>query len=97
MAKKSKTYEVTSVYDIYYDVDKPISASMLGKIRKNTDNLEILTDRHIRITRIGKLTAAGEPIDEAKNYSNLDEEMVSNFLRSCSKALRIHKIQIFVL
>ena len=97
MAKKSKTYEVTSVYDIYYDVDKPISASILGKIRKNVNNLEILTDRHIRITKIFKLTTPGEPIQEAKNYSDRDEEDISGILKSCSKALRIHKVQIFVL
>lgn len=98
MAKKSKTYDVTFVYDIFHDVDKPISPSMLGKIRKAVDNIEILNERHIRVTRNGcKLTTAENPIDGIKNFEAIEELKMEDVLRSCSRFLRIHKVQVFIL
>ena len=47
MAKKtatkieSKNYDITVVYDVFHDVDKPISASMFGKIRKKRIRLTL--------------------------------------------------------
>lgn len=105
MAKKtatkieSKNYDVTVVYDVFHDVDKPISASMLGKIRKKADQIDIKTDRHIQITEIKKVQLSTE-----EKYINIITDMSENWeanmaalLRSCSRFLRIHKIQIFVL
>lgn len=98
MAKKSKTYDVTFVYDVFHDVDKPISPSMLGKIRKQADNVEILNERHIRITCNGaKLTTQANPIDEIREFSDHEEADMNALLHSCSRFLRIHKIQIFVI
>lgn len=98
MAKKSKTYDVTFVYDVFHDVEKPINPSMLGKIRKQADNVEILNERHIRITRTGaKLTTPGNPIDEIREFSNYEEADMNYLLHSCSRFLRIHKIQVFVI
>lgn len=98
MAKKSKTYDVTFVYDVFHDVDKPISPSMLGKIRKAVDNIEVLGERHIRVTCNGaKLTTSGNPIDEIQSFVNHEEADMNSLLHSCSRFLRIHKIQIFVI
>ena len=98
MAKKSKTYDVTFVYDIFHDVDKPISPSMLGKIRKAVDNIEILNERHIRVTCNGcKFTTAENPIDGIKDFEKIEEFKMETLLHSCSRFLRIHKIQVFVL
>lgn len=98
MAKKTKTYDVTFVYDVFHDVDKPISASMLGKIRKQADNVEILNERHIRVTCNGmKLTTPANPIDEIRPFADHEETNMNYLLHSCSRFLRIHKIQIFVL
>lgn len=98
MAKKSKTYDVTYVYDIFHDVDKPISPSMLGKIRKAVDNIEILNDRHIRVTCNGaKLTTSANPIDEIQRCVDYEETDMNILLHSCSRFLRIHKVQVFVL
>lgn len=98
MAKKSKTYDVTFVYDVFHDVDKPISPSMLGKIRKQADNVEMLNERHIRITCNGaKLTTPGNPIDEIRPFTDHEEADMNALLHSCSRFLRIHKIQIFVI
>lgn len=98
MAKKSKTYDVTFVYDIFHDVDKPISPSMLGKIRKAVDNIEVINDRHIRVTVNGcKLTTAANPIDEIRSFADNEETNMKYALHSCSRFLRIHKIQVFVI
>lgn len=98
MAKKSKTYDVIFVYDVFHDVDKPISPSMLGKIRKQADNVEILNERHIRITCNGaKLTTSANPIDEIQPFVDHEEADMNALLHSCSRFLRIHKIQIFVI
>lgn len=98
MAKKSKTYDMTFVYDIFHDVDKPISPSMLGKIRKTVDNIEILNERHIRVTCNGmKLTTSANPIDEIRPFADHEEADMNTLLHSCSRFLRIHKIQVFVL
>lgn len=98
MAKKSKTYDVTFVYDIFHDVDKPISPSMLGKIRKAVDNIEVLNDRHIRVTRNGcKITTAENPIDGIQPCVDYEETDMNILLHSCSRFLRIHKVQVFVL
>lgn len=98
MAKKEKTYDVTFVYDVFHDVDKPISASMLGKIRKQADDIEIINERHIRITKTGmKLTTPANPIDEIRPFADREEGDMAALLRSCSRFLRIHKIQAFVL
>ena len=99
MAKKSKTYDVTVVYDVFHDVDKPISASMLGKIRKKADQIDIKTDRHIQITEIKKVQLSTDKkyIDMITDMSENWEANMNALLHSCSRFLRIHKIQIFVL
>lgn len=98
MAKKNKTYDVTFVFDVFHDVDKPISASMLGKIRKQADNVEIINERHIRVTKNGmKLTTTANPIDEIRPFADHEETDMEYLLHSCSRFLRIHKIQVFVL
>lgn len=99
MAKKSKTYDVTFVYDIFHDVDKPISPSMLGKIKKadGVDNVVVKTDRHIVITSIGKMTTSGNPIDEVQGFESIEEKEMENILHACSRFLRIHKIQVFII
>ena len=105
MAKKtatkieSKNYDITVVYDVFHDVDKPISASMLGKIRKKADQIDIKTDRHIQITEIKKvqLSTNEKYIDMITNMSENWEADMNALLHSCSRFLRIHKIQIFVL
>lgn len=108
MAKKTviktetKNYDVTVVYDVFHDVDKPISASMLGKIRKKADQIDIKTDRHIQITEIKKIQISTDgldtkPIDIITDMSNGWETEMNTLLHSCSRFLRIHKIQIFVL
>lgn len=98
MAKKTKTYDVTFVYDVFHDVDKPISPSMLGKIRKQADNIEILNERHIRVTVNGcEFTTTGNPIDEIRLFVDNEETNMKYVLHSCSRFLRIHKIQVFVL
>lgn len=98
MAKRSKTYDVTFVYDIFHDVDKPISPSMLGKIRKVVDNIDVKTDRHIQVTVNGcKFTTAGNPIDEIRDFEKLEESEMETVLHACSRFLRIHKIQVFII
>lgn len=105
MAKKSatkiesKNYDVTVVYDVFHDVDKPISASMLGKIRKKADQIDIKTDRHIQITEIKKVQLSTDEkyIDMITDMSKNWEADMENILHSCSRFLRIHKIQVFVL
>lgn len=105
MAKKtatkieSKNYDITVVYDVFHDVDKPISASMLGKIRKKADQIDIKTDRHIQITEIKKVQLSTDEkyIDMITNMSENWEADMNALLHSCSRFLRIHKIQIFVL
>ena len=105
MAKKtatkieSKNYDVTVVYDIFHDVDKPISASMFGKIRKKADQIDIKTDRHIQITEIKKIPLFTDEkyIDAITNMSENWEADMNALLHSCSRFLRIHKIQIFVI
>lgn len=105
MAKKnatkieSKNYDVTVVYDVFHDVDKPISASMLGKIRKKADQIDIKTDRHIQITEIKKVQLSTDEkyIDMITDMSENWEADMNSLLHSCSRFLRIHKIQIFVI
>lgn len=105
MAKKtatkieSKNYDITVVYDVFHDVDKPISASMLGKIRKKADQIDIKTDRHIQITEIKKVQLSTDEkyIDMITNMSENWEADMNALLHSCSRFLRIHKIQIFVI
>lgn len=98
MAKKVKTYDVTFIYDVFYETDKPISASMLGKIRKNVDLLDIYGENHIKITMHGvKLTTPENPIDEIQPFANKFEADMAALLRSCSKAFMIRKTQVFVM
>lgn len=105
MAKKtatkieSKNYDITVIYDVFYDVDKPISASMLGKIRKKADQIDIKTDRHIQITEIKKVQLSTDEkyIDIITDMSENWEANMNTLLHSCSRFLRIHKIQIFVI
>ena len=105
MAKKtatkieSKNYDITVVYDVFHDVDKPISASMLGKIRKKADQIDIKTDRHIQITEIKKVQLSTDEkyIDIITDMSENWEADMNLLLHSCSRFLRIHKIQIFVI
>lgn len=108
MAKKTvlktetKNYDITVVYDVFHDVDKPISASMLGKIRKKADQIDIKTDRHIQITEIKKTQIStngldNKPIDIISDMSTGWEADMAILLHSCSRFLRIHKIQVFVI
>lgn len=105
MAKKtatkieSKNYDITVVYDVFHDVDKPISASMLGKIRKKADQIDIKTDRHIQITEIKKVQLSTDEkyIDMITDMSENWETNMEALLHSCSRFLRIHKIQVFVI
>ena len=105
MAKKtatkieSKNYDITVVYDVFHDVDKPISASMLGKIRKKADQIDIKTDRRIQITEIKKVQLSTDEkyIDIITDMSENWEADMNALLHSCSRFLRIHKIKVFVL
>lgn len=97
MAKKKKEYDITLVFDVIHETEKPISASMLGKIRKNdlVNNMEILSDKRIRVYRFERLPIATD-IDGIDKKTELWGEEIEKMLHSCSRFLIIRKISVFI-
>lgn len=100
MAKKEKIYDVTTIYDVVYNSEKPLNKSMIGKIKKwaeGADLFEVINDRHVRFTLITKMKTNTDPLyaieyPAEQNRSNLEE-----YLGTISKSLEIKKEATFIL
>ena len=96
----------TFVYEVTSEV--PIRPSMLGKIRKSNlcDNLEIIHDYRIRITKsvtdgsVFLIDWSDHPTDREMGWGNRMAELMQNemekLLHSCSRYLTIRRVRIFL-
>lgn len=98
MAKKKKEYDITLVFDVIHETEKPISASILGKIRKNNlvNGMRILSDKRIRVYRFERLPIATDMEDDIYKKTELFGEEIEKMLHSCSRFLTIRKVFVFI-
>ena len=96
----------TFVYEVTSEV--PIRASMLGKIKKSSlcDNLEVIHDYRIRITKsvtdgsVFLINWSEHPTDMEMNWGNSMAERIQKemekLLHSCSRYLTIRRVRVFL-
>lgn len=100
MAKKEKIYDMTTVYDVFYNSEKPLNKSMIGKIKKwaeGADLFEVLNDRHVRLTIITKMKTDKNPLDAIEHPAEQNRSNLEEYLGTISKSLEIKKEATFIL
>lgn len=96
MAKKqtNEVKKMTVIFEVFYLDDKPISNSMLGKIRNMDfcDHLDIVNDRHIKITNCQCMRSENE---DPKDIADRLAVEVEKGIHGASRFLRVRDYKVY--